>query len=457
MLLRPRARVGGEIFIPKIPSMRVTDLAEAMAPGLPVEIIGIRPGEKLHEVLHHRRREPPHHRRRRRVRGAARAPLVDRAARLGRRQAARRRLHLRQRHQRRVARPRRARRYLPSSWRPIAIPYGRQTIDRGRHRRGRRSPPGRLADPGPGGRGVRSSACCEVTGARYAVAFTSGTAALHGAAAAAGLGPGDVVATSSLTFSASAACAALRRRRRRRSSTSTRPRSTSTWRRCPPGSMRSSRCTTPGCPIDLARARPPAPGRDRGRRPRPRAPDPRRPGRQLRPQRHVLLLVPPGEADHHRRGRRRHHQRPRAGRARCGGSATTASSACPSTAPGTTRSTSSGFNYRLTDLQAALGISQLDQARRSFIDRRNEIADRYRSGARRPPDRRSRRRRPQAGAHGYHLFAVRVAERRRVFDGLLPPASACRCTTCRSTTTPCTPTSASGPTTCPRTGAVYPG
>lgn len=43
--------VGGEVFIPKIPSMRVTDLAEAMAPGVPVEIIGIRPGEKLHELL----------------------------------------------------------------------------------------------------------------------------------------------------------------------------------------------------------------------------------------------------------------------------------------------------------------------------------------------------------------------------------------------------------------------
>ena len=42
---------GGEIFIPKIPSMRVVDLADAMAPGLPREFIGIRPGEKLHEVL----------------------------------------------------------------------------------------------------------------------------------------------------------------------------------------------------------------------------------------------------------------------------------------------------------------------------------------------------------------------------------------------------------------------
>jgi UDP-N-acetylglucosamine 4,6-dehydratase len=42
---------GGEIFIPKIPSMRVTDLADAMAPGIPREVIGIRPGEKLHELL----------------------------------------------------------------------------------------------------------------------------------------------------------------------------------------------------------------------------------------------------------------------------------------------------------------------------------------------------------------------------------------------------------------------
>jgi UDP-N-acetylglucosamine 4,6-dehydratase len=42
---------GGEVFIPKIPSMRVTDLAEAIAPGAPREVVGIRPGEKLHELL----------------------------------------------------------------------------------------------------------------------------------------------------------------------------------------------------------------------------------------------------------------------------------------------------------------------------------------------------------------------------------------------------------------------
>lgn len=42
---------GGEIFVPKIPSMRLVDLAEAVAPGCALEYIGIRPGEKLHEVL----------------------------------------------------------------------------------------------------------------------------------------------------------------------------------------------------------------------------------------------------------------------------------------------------------------------------------------------------------------------------------------------------------------------
>lgn len=42
---------GGEIFIPKIPSMRIVDLVKAMAPELSMKIIGIRPGEKLHEVM----------------------------------------------------------------------------------------------------------------------------------------------------------------------------------------------------------------------------------------------------------------------------------------------------------------------------------------------------------------------------------------------------------------------
>lgn len=42
---------GGEIFIPKIPSMYITELAGALAPDLPQKIVGIRPGEKLHEIM----------------------------------------------------------------------------------------------------------------------------------------------------------------------------------------------------------------------------------------------------------------------------------------------------------------------------------------------------------------------------------------------------------------------
>ncbi len=42
---------GGEIFVPKLPSVRITDLAAAMAPDMPTRTIGIRPGEKLHEVM----------------------------------------------------------------------------------------------------------------------------------------------------------------------------------------------------------------------------------------------------------------------------------------------------------------------------------------------------------------------------------------------------------------------
>ncbi|PZQ62251.1 MAG: UDP-N-acetylglucosamine 4,6-dehydratase (inverting) [Phenylobacterium zucineum] len=42
---------GGEIFVPKIPSMKITDIAETLAPGMATKLVGIRPGEKLHEMM----------------------------------------------------------------------------------------------------------------------------------------------------------------------------------------------------------------------------------------------------------------------------------------------------------------------------------------------------------------------------------------------------------------------
>ena len=51
-VLKSFARMqGGELFVPKIPSIQVTELAQVMAPGIPQKLIGIRPGEKLHEVM----------------------------------------------------------------------------------------------------------------------------------------------------------------------------------------------------------------------------------------------------------------------------------------------------------------------------------------------------------------------------------------------------------------------
>lgn len=42
---------GGEIFVPKIPSIRILDFAKSLAPSMPTKIVGIRPGEKLHEIM----------------------------------------------------------------------------------------------------------------------------------------------------------------------------------------------------------------------------------------------------------------------------------------------------------------------------------------------------------------------------------------------------------------------
>lgn len=43
--------IGGEIFVPKIPSYKITDVAKAIAPDARFELVGIRPGEKLHEEM----------------------------------------------------------------------------------------------------------------------------------------------------------------------------------------------------------------------------------------------------------------------------------------------------------------------------------------------------------------------------------------------------------------------
>jgi perosamine synthetase len=75
------------------------------------------------------------------------------------------------------------------------------------------------------------------------------------------------------------------------------------------------------------------------------------------------------------------------------------------------------YNYRLTDMQAALGTSQLAKLE-SFIERRTELAVRYREALADLPQVMSPPCAPAGFRHGYHLFPIRVPERRRVFDSL---------------------------------------
>ena len=86
------------------------------------------------------------------------------------------------------------------------IPYGHQWIDDDDIDAVVRVLKGDWLTQGPAVADLESELADRV-GAAHAVAFSSGTAALHGAAAAALLGPGDRVATSALTFAASANCA----------------------------------------------------------------------------------------------------------------------------------------------------------------------------------------------------------------------------------------------------------
>lgn len=250
--------------------------------------------------------------------------------------------------------------------------------------------------------------------ARHAVAFSSGTAALHGAAAAAGLGPGDLVVTSPLTFMASANCARY-------------VGATVGLVDIDPATLNldvtaiSAKADAvvavhyAGLPIDPT-----------GLAKRPRvviedaahALGAHTPGGPVGNCAHSDLCVfslhpvkpiTTGEGgivttndDGLAEAMRRFRSHGMVRKPELGGWYYEIESL--------------GFNYRMTDLQAALGLSQLTKLD-IFIARRNEIADRYRQllgdlpvGL--PPAA------PDGTTHGYHLFPVQVDDRRRVFDGL---------------------------------------
>jgi UDP-4-amino-4,6-dideoxy-N-acetyl-beta-L-altrosamine transaminase len=253
-------------------------------------------------------------------------------------------------------------------------------------------------------------------GAKYAVAFSSGTAALHGACAAAGLGTGDVVATSSLSFSASAACARY---------VGARP----LLLDIDPSTLNTSTDAVPddvdafiavhyaGLPLDLRTLR-------------------KRPRVVIEDAAHALgAMTPDGPVGNCAQSDlccfSFHPVKPVTTAE--GGAVTTND---PDLANALRRFRnhgieqfpqqggwyyeieSLGYNYRLTDIQASLGVSQLAKLK-GFIDRRNQIAVRYRAmlvdlPLELPPVAR------EGWRHAYHLFPIQVesTERRRVFDGM---------------------------------------
>jgi perosamine synthetase len=311
----------------------------------------------------------------------------------------------------------------------MAIPYGRQTIEDDDIQAVVATLRGDWLTQGPAVEAFES-AVAVACDAPYAVAFSSGTAALHAAAYAAGVGPGDELITSALTFAASANCAAY---------VGGVPR----FADIDPATLNVSagtvarvvgdrtRAVVPvhfaGLPAPVAEIRATLPDRVR----------------LIEDAAHALGSVtdgePVGSCQSSDMAVFSFHP-VKAVTSAEGGIVTTRDPALAETlrlfrSHGLTKDPARlhanhggwyqeqqllGFNYRLTDVHAALGASQMQKLGR-FVGRRNEVAARYREAFAHddaielPPA-------AAAGSvHAYHLFVVRFpdrATRRRVYDGL---------------------------------------
>ncbi len=205
---------GGEVFVPKIPSMKITDLVEAMCPGAQIEVVGIRPGEKLHEMM-------------------ISADDARSTAELGDRFAIEPAfveyprtpfringgpggvpggLLLRQRHQYRLALRRRADGHGRGESRRVSaqaqpfLPYGRQTIEDDDVAAVAAALRDDFLTTGPRVEAFET-AFADYVDAKHAVACANGTAALHLAMLALGIGEGEICIVPSITFLATANCA----------------------------------------------------------------------------------------------------------------------------------------------------------------------------------------------------------------------------------------------------------
>ena len=293
------------------------------------------------------------------------------------------------------------------------IPYGRQSIDADDIAAVVAVLEGDWLTQGPAVPAFEE-ALAILVGARHAVAFSSGTAGLHAAAAATGLGPGHLVATSPLSFVASANCA--RYVGADVAFVDIDPRTLNLDLRAVPAGLDGLVAVHyAGLPCDLSAL---------AERPRVVIEDAAHAlgaetsdgpvGNCARSDAcvfsfHPVKAVTTGE----------------------GGAVTTNDDGIAERlrmfrSHGTERRpehggwayavVAPGYNYRLTDLQAALGASQLGKLG-SFVARRQLLAARYRERLAGFPLELAPEA-PPGSTHAYHLFAIRVDERRRVYDEL---------------------------------------
>ncbi len=272
------------------------------------------------------------------------------------------------------------------------------------------------------------AALAAACGAPYAVAFASGTAALHAACHAAGLGPGDESVTSALTFAASANCAAY-------------VGATPTFADIDPATWNVSAETVRAALTERTRAVIPV---SFAGLPAPLAEIREAVGPEtaiIEDAAHALgargAAGPVGDAVHADMSVFSFHP-VKAVTTGEGGAVTVRDPSLrdrllafrthgltkdpgrlerPTEGGWYMEQHELGFNYRITDLQCALGTSQLGKLER-FTEARNAVAERYREalrdvdGLRLPPAA------PPGARHAYHLFVVWVRDRRALYDAL---------------------------------------
>ncbi|MDA0183823.1 UDP-4-amino-4,6-dideoxy-N-acetyl-beta-L-altrosamine transaminase [Solirubrobacter phytolaccae] len=303
------------------------------------------------------------------------------------------------------------------------IPYGRQTIEDDDVAAVLEALRSDFLTQGPRVAAFEAQ-LAELAGTPYAVAFSSGTAALHAACFAAGAGPGDEVVTSALTFAASANCAAY-------------VGATPVFADIDPATWNVSAETVAAVVSERTRAvipvsftGLPAPIAEIRAAVGPdvvviedaaHAIGGRRAGRPVGADAdmtvfsfHPVKTVTTGEGGAITLSDPKLYQRLLDFRSH-GMTKDPARLERPDEGGWYMEQHLLGFNYRITDLQCALGSSQLAKTER-FVAARNAIAARYREElagvVALPPEV------PADSLHAYHLFVISVAERRRVYDAL---------------------------------------